>query len=95
MLARSKLNSIGSKISESLTNNEISHEDFTTIINDEKNYHELKESIRKIKSQRKDTEKNNLTETNKRKELMKLLDKIHKYKTMLSYCLKCKKIQKT
>ena len=36
MLARSKLNSIESKISEALTNNEISHEDFMTIINEEK-----------------------------------------------------------
>ena len=33
MLARSKLNSIESKISEALINNEISHEDFMTIIN--------------------------------------------------------------
>ena len=42
MLVRSKLNSIESKISESLMNNEISHEGFMTIINEEKNYHELK-----------------------------------------------------
>ena len=41
MLARSKLNSIESKISEALINNEISHEDFMTIINDEKKYREL------------------------------------------------------
>ena len=33
MLARSKLNSIESKISEALINNEISHEDFMAIIN--------------------------------------------------------------
>ena len=38
MLARSKLNSIESKISEALTNNEISHEDFMTILNEEKKY---------------------------------------------------------
>ena len=38
MLARSKLNSIESKISEALMNNEISHEDFMTIINEERNY---------------------------------------------------------
>ena len=38
MLARSKLNSIESKISEALINNEISHEDFMTIINEEKKY---------------------------------------------------------
>ena len=37
MLARTKLNGIESKISEALMNNEISHEDFMTIINDEKN----------------------------------------------------------
>ena len=36
MLTRSKLNSIESKISEALINNEISHEDFTTIFNEEK-----------------------------------------------------------
>ena len=38
MLARSKLNSIKIKISEALTNNEINHEDFTTIINEETKY---------------------------------------------------------
>ena len=37
MLARSKLNSIESKISEALINNEISRKDFMTIINEEKN----------------------------------------------------------
>ena len=37
MLARSKLKSIESKISEALINSEISHEDFMTIINEEKN----------------------------------------------------------
>ena len=36
MLARSKLNTIKSKISEVLINNEISSEDFVTIINEEK-----------------------------------------------------------
>ena len=38
MLARSKLNSIESKISEALINNEVSHEDFLIIINEEKKY---------------------------------------------------------
>ena len=37
MLARSKLNSIESKISEALITNEISHEDFMAIINKETN----------------------------------------------------------
>ena len=38
MLARSKLNIIESKISEALMNNEISHEDFIAIIDEERNY---------------------------------------------------------
>ena len=37
MLARSKLNSIKSKISQGLINNEISQEDFMIIINEERN----------------------------------------------------------
>ena len=36
LLARNKLNSIENKIFEALINSEISHEDFTTIINKEK-----------------------------------------------------------
>ena len=36
MLARSKLNSIESKISKALTDNKISHEDFKIIINEKK-----------------------------------------------------------
>ena len=57
MLATSKLNSIESKISEALINNEISHEDFIKSINEEKKYWELTESIRMINSQISDVEK--------------------------------------
>ena len=52
MLARSNLNSVESKISEALMNNQISHEDFITIINEERNYRELKESITMMKGQK-------------------------------------------
>ena len=45
MLAGGKLNSIESKISKTLINNKISHEDFLTIINEKKKYLELKERI--------------------------------------------------
>ena len=51
MLARSKVSSIESKISGALVNNQISHEDFITTINEERNYRELKESIRMMKGQ--------------------------------------------
>ena len=66
MLARSKLNSIESKISEALINNEISHEDFMTILNEEKKYQELKESIRMMNSQRSDAENFSLIEEGKK-----------------------------
>ena len=66
MLARSKLNSIESKILKALMDNEISHEDFETIINEEKKYRELKKSIRMMNSQRSDAEKVNLIEEGKK-----------------------------
>ena len=66
MLARSKLNNIESKISEALMNNEISHEDFESILNEEKKYRELKESIRMTNSQRSDAEKVSLIEEGKK-----------------------------
>ena len=62
ILAKNKLNSTESKISEALVNNEISHEDFMITINKEKKYRELKESIRMMSSQRIDVEKINLIE---------------------------------
>ena len=65
-LARSKLNSIGSKISKALIDNEISHEDFVTILNEEKKYRDLKESIRMMDSQRSDAEKISLIKEGKK-----------------------------
>ena len=66
MLARSKLNSIESKISKALINNEIKHEDFETIIDEEKKCRELKETIRMMNSQKSDAEKINLIEEGKK-----------------------------
>ena len=66
MLARSKLNSVEGKISEALINNEISHEDFMIIINEDKNYRELKESLRMMNSQRSNAEKINLIKEGKK-----------------------------
>ena len=66
MLARSKLNSIESKISETLINNEITYEDFMTILNEENKYWELKESIRMMNTQISDAEKVSLIEEGKK-----------------------------
>ena len=57
ILTRIKLNSIKSKTSEALINNETNHEDFTAIFNEGINCQELKESIKMMKSQWSDTEK--------------------------------------
>ena len=100
MLARSKLNNIESKISEVLANNEICHEDVMIIINEEKKYRELKESIRMMNTQRRDVEKIKLIEEDnkigineviKRNEIINnnLRPQIIK---MISYCLKCEKV---
>ena len=59
--ARSKLNNIESKISKALVDNEISHEDFETVINKE-----LRESIRMMNSYRSDAEKVSLIEEGKK-----------------------------
>ena len=49
-----------------MINNEIIHEDFMTIMNEEKKYRELKESIRIMNSQRSDVENNSLIEEGKK-----------------------------
>ena len=65
MLVRSKLSSIESKISEAWINNEISHEEFMAIMNEERKFRELKESIRMMNSQKSDAEKISLIEEGK------------------------------
>ena len=76
MLAKRKLNSIESKTSEALINNEISHEDFMTIIKEENKYRELKERIKMMNTQRSDSEKINIIKEGKKYVLMKLLNAI-------------------
>ena len=77
MLPRSKINIIKSLISKALIYNENSYEDIATIFNEETNYLELKESIKMMKSQRSEIERNKLIErTVKEKALMNLLDKM-------------------
>ena len=49
-----------------MVDNGISHEDFMTILNEEKKYRELKESIRMMNSQRSDVEKISLIEEGKK-----------------------------
>ena len=73
MLARSKLNSIESKILEVLIKNEISYEDFMKIVDEERKFRQLTESIRMMNSQRSDTEKKNLVEEGKKIDIDELI----------------------
>ena len=75
MLARSKLHSIESKISKALVDNEISHEDFETTINEGKKYRQLKESIRMMNSQRSDAEKVSLIEKGKKTGINEVIER--------------------
>ena len=75
MLSWSKLISIESKISAALINNEISDTDFMTIINEVRKYPELTESIRIMKSQKRDTEKVNLNEEGQKIRINEVIKK--------------------
>ena len=50
MVAKSKLNSIETLISQALIELEISHEEFKTVVKEKEKYEKIKESIRTIKS---------------------------------------------
>ena len=50
MLAKIKLNSIETLMSQALTDLDISHEEFKAIVNEREKYEQMKESIRNTKS---------------------------------------------
>ena len=50
MLAKSKLNSIETLMSQALIDLDISHEEFKTTVNEKEKYEQMKESIRNTKS---------------------------------------------
>ena len=50
MLAKSKLNSIETLMSQALVDLDISHEEFKTIVNEKEKYEQMKENIRNTKS---------------------------------------------
>ena len=50
MLAKSKINRIGTLMSQVLIDLEISHEEFKTIVNEKEKYYQMKESIRNKKN---------------------------------------------
>ena len=53
MLAKSKLDSIETQISQALIDMEISYEVFNTIIGEKQNYERMKENLRKVSKKKK------------------------------------------
>ena len=49
MLAKSKLNSIETLVSQALIHMEICHEEFNTIMKEEKKYEKMKENVRNVR----------------------------------------------
>ena len=64
MLARSKVNSIETLISQTLIDLEINYEEYKSIINEEENYRSPKESVSMMKS---DAEKDKLNKKEDKK----------------------------
>ena len=62
MLAKSKLNSIETLVSQELIDFEINHKKFKTIVNEKEMYEQMKENIRYIKSS---DEKDELSESSR------------------------------
>ena len=62
MLAKSKLNSIETLMSQALIDLEITHKEFKTIVNEKEKYEQMKENIRNIKN---NDEKNEFNENKK------------------------------
>ena len=60
LVAKTNWNSVENIISKALKVGKNSHENYATIINEEGNYRELKESIRMMKSQRSNIEPDKL-----------------------------------
>ena len=52
MLAKNKLNSIETLMSQALIDLDISHEEFKTIVNEKEKYEQMKENIRNTKNSR-------------------------------------------
>ena len=62
MWAKNKLNSIESLVSQALTDMEISHKEFTTILKEKDKYEKMKENVRNISEKLEEEEEEEETE---------------------------------
>ena len=67
MLAKSKLKSIETLVSQALIDNEINHKEFITILNEKNKYQKMKENVRSISEKLEEkTENTRLNSVNSR-----------------------------
>ena len=78
MVAKSKLNSIETLMSQALIDLDISHEEFKTIVNVKEKYEQMKESIRNKKS------RDELSGNGKENR-----EKMHRLKRKMLFCCVC------
>ena len=65
MLGKSKLNNIETLVSQAITDTEISHEEFITILKDKDKYEKMKENLRNVNDKFEEkTENTRLNSTN-------------------------------
>ena len=60
MLAKSKLNSIETLLSQALIDMKISHKKFTTILKEKDKYEKMKENVRNVNEKQKNVRLNNV-----------------------------------
>ena len=77
MLVKSKLNSIENLMSQALTDLDISHEEFKTIVNEKEKYDQMKEIIRNIKS------RDEISENSR--DIKKKIVEMHRFKRILIF----------
>ena len=58
MLAKSKLSSIGTLLSQTLIDMEISHNEFTTILKEKDRYEKMKENVRNVREKLEEKQEN-------------------------------------
>ena len=60
MLAKSKLNSVGTLVSQALIDMEISHEEFIMILKEQDKYEKMKENVSSINEKQENMRSNNV-----------------------------------
>ena len=70
MLAKSKLNSIETLVSQALTDMEISHEEFDTVLKEKDKYEKTKEIVRNVSEKRENMRLNSVNSKTQKNEVL-------------------------